>query len=206
MSQVADPDSLLRTIKQSLHAMMNGVASRSMREKGLAYRVNYGVELPRLQAFAGEFAPDAALANALWKEDIRECRLLAPMLMPPKAFAMDLAEEWLQRLRFTEEADALVFYLLRHVGYASDAAFRWLASESEMHRYVALQLLTRLLAAGAVMTTRDAHEFLDQASAQTQGGPLHLQRAAWRAIERFADQGMPQARLASAILRRRDGI
>ena len=38
----------LRFIKQSLRGMMNGVLSQSMREKGLTYKVNFGVEMPRL--------------------------------------------------------------------------------------------------------------------------------------------------------------
>ncbi|MBR1889995.1 MAG: DNA alkylation repair protein [Alloprevotella sp.] len=190
----------LRTIKQSLHAMMNGVASRSMREKGLIYRINYGVELPRLQAFATTFTPDAGLAGLLWKEDIRECRLLAPMLMPEEAFAEDLAEEWVLQLRFPEEADVLVFYLLRRMNYASNVAFRWLAAEEDLLRYTALQILTRLLTEGFTLTTRDAHEFLDQARAQIQEGPLFLRHAACRAVERFADQGLPQERMAASIL------
>ena len=39
----------LRGVKRDLRAMMNGVASASIREKGLAYKVIFGVELPRLQ-------------------------------------------------------------------------------------------------------------------------------------------------------------
>ena len=38
----------LREIKRALRGMMNGVVSASMREKGLTYKVNFGVELPRL--------------------------------------------------------------------------------------------------------------------------------------------------------------
>ena len=42
----------MRFIKQSLRGMMNGVLSQSMREKGLTYKVNFGVEMPRLCYFA----------------------------------------------------------------------------------------------------------------------------------------------------------
>ena len=60
---------------------MNGPVSQSMREKGLAYKVNFGVELPRLREMAEEWPHNYELAAALWKENIRECRLLAGMLM-----------------------------------------------------------------------------------------------------------------------------
>lgn len=93
----ADLPSLLRYIKRSLHGMMNGVASASMRQKGLQYKVNFGVELPRLQAWAAELPHTYELAAALWKEDIRECRLLAAMLMPVERFDTELAQVWWSR-------------------------------------------------------------------------------------------------------------
>lgn len=36
----------LKTIKQSFRSMMNGPASASMRDKGMAYKINWGVALP----------------------------------------------------------------------------------------------------------------------------------------------------------------
>ena len=82
----------VRTIKREFHLMMNGVVSQSMREKGIAYRTNFGVELPRLQQFSATLPHTSALASALWKEQVRECRLLATMLMPSSEFEADMAE------------------------------------------------------------------------------------------------------------------
>ena len=82
----------LRMIKRSLRGVMNGPVSASMREKGLNYKIIFGVELPRLQAMANEFPHTYELAAALWKENIRECRLLAGMLeCPPKVWTSELA-------------------------------------------------------------------------------------------------------------------
>ena len=67
----------VQTIKQELHTYMNGPVSTSLREKGLKYRIIYGVEWNRLNEIAATIGKKAPLANALWKEDIRECRLLA---------------------------------------------------------------------------------------------------------------------------------
>ena len=36
----------LKEIKQSFRLMMNGVASHSMREKGVAYKINWGCANP----------------------------------------------------------------------------------------------------------------------------------------------------------------
>ena len=59
----------IRKIKQELRLSMNGVASAFMRENGLNYKLNFGVEIPRLQNIANEFQPDHDLAQALWKEN-----------------------------------------------------------------------------------------------------------------------------------------
>ncbi len=61
----------LKNIKTQLRLSMNGVASASMREKGLSYKLNFGVELPRLKSIASNYNKDHKLAQALWKENIR---------------------------------------------------------------------------------------------------------------------------------------
>lgn len=192
---------LLREIKQDLHAVMNGPVSQSMRQKGLTYKVNFGVELPRLREFAASLPHTYDLAAALWKEDIRECRLLAGMLMPRDAFSADLADVWMEQMRFTEEVDATVFHLLQYEPYASKKVFEWLASERSLYRYAGYGLLQRLFMQGMRLTTRDAQEFLDHA-----GADLHdekervVQTAAYKALLRFMDQGIPEERMGKKVL------
>ena len=52
----------LKEIKQSFRLMMNGVASHSMREKGVAYKINWGVPIPDLQKMAAEYGKAYDLA------------------------------------------------------------------------------------------------------------------------------------------------
>ena len=40
----------LKEIKTQLRLSMNGAVSQSMREKGLVYKLNFGVELPRIKS------------------------------------------------------------------------------------------------------------------------------------------------------------
>ena len=53
----------IRAIKQELRANMNGIASARMRESGLQYHVNFGIELPRLKQIAAEFEPNHEVAQ-----------------------------------------------------------------------------------------------------------------------------------------------
>ena len=75
---------------------MNGVLSQSLREKGIKYRLIFGVELPRLKGIAAGYEQNHDLAQALWKEDIRECKILAAYLQPAESFDAELADFWKQ--------------------------------------------------------------------------------------------------------------
>lgn len=73
MTELNQPlDDQLREIKRRLRAAMNGILSGTMRKNGVDYRVNFGVDQPRLAEIASEIPHTYKLAAALWKEDIRE--------------------------------------------------------------------------------------------------------------------------------------
>ena len=71
-----------KRIKQSLRLSMNGIVSMHQRRQGLDYKINFGVEIPRLKSIAQEYAQDKELATTLWNDNIRECKLLAIFLLP----------------------------------------------------------------------------------------------------------------------------
>lgn len=189
----------LRHIKRSLRGVMNGPVSASMREKGLTYKVNFGVELPRLQEMAKDFPHTYELAAALWKEDIRECRLLAGMLMPAEAFDAELAEVWVEQMRFTEEAECTVMHLFCRTAWASQKAFEWIASASPMNELCGYLLLARLFMQGAVPTERDAQEYLDQTATALQTGTAAVRLAASKALFKFMDLGPEQEKAGEAL-------
>lgn len=181
----------IREIKKMLRATMNGVLSGSMRQQGLNYRVNFGVDQPRLIELAGEMPHTAALAARLWKEDIRELRLLAPMLMPPDGMDEELALLWIEQLHFAEEAQVLVMHLLCHLPSASGIAFRLVADDRPMSRLVAWLLLGRLFMAKKRPSQRDADELLDHLESElsAHGNDPELQRTALNTLYKFMDLG-----------------
>ena len=134
-------DDQIREIKRRLRAAMNGVLSGSMRQSGIDYRVNFGVDQPRLAEIAAEIPHIYTLAATLWKDNIREMRLLAAMTMPQEDFDEELAMLWVEQLRYAEEAQVLVLHLLQHRPYASSMAFRLVAADTVMPRLVGWLLL-----------------------------------------------------------------
>ena len=77
-----DINDQVKAIKQSFRQMMDGAVAQSMREKGLDYHLNWGATLLRLREKADEIGKNYDLAIALWKENVRECKILATMIMP----------------------------------------------------------------------------------------------------------------------------
>lgn len=84
---------------------MNGAVSQSMREKGLLYKLNFGVELPRIKMIAEGYEKNHDLAQALWKENIRECKIMAAMLQPIDTFYPEIADIWVEDIQNIEIAE-----------------------------------------------------------------------------------------------------
>lgn len=181
---------------------MNGVASALMRESGIDYKLNFGVELPRLQDIARQFPPDHTLAQDLWKENIRECKILATMLQPTETFYPEIADIWVESIRQAELSQQLVMNLLVRMPYASDKAFRWMADERPMFRYTGFLLLARLFMNGAVMNERAELEFLDQAEASLHDESLPVRKATRCALQKYALQSGETAAKAEKIMLR----
>ena len=85
---------LIRNIRTDLRLAMNGVVSSSMRDKGMDYKLNFGVDVPRIKVIAAKYEPNANLAKELWKLDVRELKILSTMLYPLDEFKEKNANEW----------------------------------------------------------------------------------------------------------------
>lgn len=177
----------IRKIKQELRLSMNGVASAFMRENGLNYKLNFGVELPRLQTIAAEFQPNHDLAQALWKENIRECKILAGMLQPVETFYPEIAEIWIENMPNAEIAQLTVMNLFQKLPYASEKAFQWIAREEEMFQLCGYLLLARLFMKGNPLNERAENEFLDQAGAAIRHAEGALKKAIANALIKYEE-------------------
>ena len=176
----------VREIKGKLRLFMNGVLSQSLREKGLKYRLIFGVELPRLREIAAGYEQNHELAQALWKEDIRECKILAAYLQPAETFDPELADFWMESVHNTELADYLCMALFRRLPYASQKAFQWIASDDRMTMYTGFRLMSHLFATlGTEMNERSRNEFVDQAQTALQSDDWLVKQAAQSALERL---------------------
>ncbi len=162
---------IINDIKKELHANMNGVASAHARQTE-DYRVNWGVELPRVRNIADEIAENCIqrnlsqreLAQALWKESTRECKILACMLMPADEFDEEVCDIWAESIHTEEIATMFSLFLMQRLRYASTKAYEWMAREERMLQTCGFLTLCHLMRKYEL--SPDAQEeFLDQAAA-----------------------------------------
>ena len=193
---------MIEKIKADLRAAMNGVAARAIRESGMGYKLVYGVELPRLREIAAEFTPDRRLAQELWQEDIRECKMLAIMLYPLEEFDADIADLWVSQLlpEQAELAQLLCMDLLSRTSYAAEQAFLWMADERPMYQLCGFLILNRLFMQGARLSPDAEAEFLDQAAATWPASYLPLRKAVQNALLRYSEESEEAQHKADSIL------
>ena len=186
----------VKEINRSFRLMMDGVASQSMREKGLNYHVNWGASIPMLKQKAAEIGKDYDLSIALWKENVRECKILATMIMPADVILPEVVDIWMEQTPSQEIAEMASFHLYQHLPFAAEKAYMWIASATETQQLCGFHVLSRIFGRGQEPNERGINEFLDQALAALQGPSLAVRKAALSALLRFADLGLVYERLA----------
>lgn len=191
----------LMNIKRSFRLVMNGPASQSMREKGMGYKLNWGVPFVELKKMATEYGKDYDLAIELWKEDIRECKILATLIMPAEKMLPEITDLWMEQVTTQEMAEMLAFNLLQHVDYAPIIAYQWIADDKPLYMIAGFNLLGRLFANGQQPNERGINEFLDQAGVALQGDNVGVKHAAMNAVMRFCDFGEEYDKIAQNALK-----
>ena len=186
---------MINKIKADLRAAMNGVAAARIRESGMGYRLVYGVEIPRLREIAEGYTPDRHLAQELWGENVRELKMLAIMLFPPKEMYRDRAMMWIDEIRpeQAELAGLLAMHLLAPQEYAADLAFCLIADENEVRQLCGYLTMGRLIMQGAQLAPHAEAELRDQAQTALAADYAPLRRAAANTLARLDTETRPAA-------------
>ena len=196
-----DINQQVKEIKQSFRLMMDGVVASSMRQKGADYKLNWGATLPRLREKADEIGQNYDLAIALWKENVRECKILATMLMPANEILPEVVDIWMEQTESQEVAEQAAFNLYQHLPFAADKAYTWIASDKDLYQLCGFHILSRLFMNGQEPNERGINEFIDQSLAALSGSNLSVRKAALSAIQHFADLGLVYERIAKSALK-----
>lgn len=123
---------------------MNGEVSTAMRKSGLDYKVNFGLDAFSIREVASKYESSVELADKLWMENARECKILATLLHPKEAFTPEKADAWLDQCFLPELVEQLVFNLFQHLPFAPAKTSEWISNVAENRRTGGYTLALRL--------------------------------------------------------------
>lgn len=197
-----DIQAQVKEIKQSFRQMMDGAVAQSMRNKGVDYKLNWGATLPRLREKADEIGKNYDLAIALWKENVRECKILATMVMPADVVLPEVIDIWMEQMPTQEIAEQAAFNLFQYLPYAPEKAYTWMASDKELYQLCGFHILSRLFMNKQEPNERGINEFIDQAIVALHEGSIPVRKAAMACMMRFSELGLVYERIAKSALKK----
>lgn len=151
------PDEILKDIRKRCRLVMNGIASASMRERGLDYKLNFGVSILKIREIASHYTPNSALAEVLWLENTRELKILATLLYPIEAFSKETANRWVVQIPNQEIREQLTMNLLQNLPDAVEIGHDWSNNNNENIRITGYWLITRCIIAKKLIDNIDPY-------------------------------------------------
>lgn len=137
-------EDIIKDIRTRCRMGMNGITSTSMRQKGLSYKVNFGLAIQQIKNLAERYQPDKQLAETLWKEDTRELKILATLLYPVAEFTEETANRWVTTIPNQEIREQVCMNLFQNLPFAEKVAVEWGYNADEDIRTTGYWLVARL--------------------------------------------------------------
>ena len=178
-------DEIIKSIKNDFRLGMNGVISTSMRNKGMDYKIIFGLSLPQLRSLSEKYSHNQEVATRLWSENIRESKLLATMIYPANEMDIEVAKTWIDEIKYSEVADIASMFLFSKLTYAEQLCLEYVNSEKENHIYFAFRLFIRLLINKSGINSTTIEEIKSKAFEHSKSTNIAIASIANDVVERF---------------------
>lgn len=122
----------------------NGEISDQMKQRGVIYKVNWGVSLVQLRELAGQFEPDHLLALKLWNKQWRETMILSALLDEPGKVTEEQMDFRTRNFENTEIAEVYSAHLWPKCNFSYIKALEWCRGKKHIVRYTGVHLMGRL--------------------------------------------------------------
>lgn len=177
---------VIRKIRTDLRLSMNGAVSSSMRDKGIDYRMNFGVGIPRIYQISEKYKQDKELAETLWNDDVRELKILATLLYPINQFNKELAMSWIVEINDQELREQLCKNLLQNLIYANELVEESIKNSIDYIRSTGYWLFARLCITKAdTLEKINSDELLHNAISDLDSQSMLLRQAALNALKYY---------------------
>jgi len=138
----------LEWVKAQVRLHMNGAASSQMEERGIKYRVNYGVALPHLKQLAKKIPVGYELAQRLWFLQIRETMLLAALTVSEKDMTQQRCIEWGEKIDNKDLVERSAMLLWSRIDGLDEVLDKWLNEGDQYLKATAFYTIGRKLQLG----------------------------------------------------------
>ncbi|MDD3787982.1 MAG: DNA alkylation repair protein [Petrimonas sp.] len=197
---MTDKDAIIKQIRADLRLAMDGVVSSSMREKGMDYKMNFGVNIPKIRLISRNYTAGKDLAETLWRTDVRELKILATLLYPVDEFTPETAEKWAREIPNQEIREQICMNLLQTLSFAGTLVNEWVFSSDEQLRTTGYWLFARVaITRSDAVRKINTEEMVNKAIEDVSSASVFLYQAALSALK-FAGRGSKA--LAGEILDR----
>jgi 3-methyladenine DNA glycosylase AlkD len=177
---------IIKKIRTDLRLSMNGAVSSSMRDKGIKYRLNFGVGVPRINQISEKYKQDMDLAETLWSDDVRELKILATLLYPIEQFSKELAMSWIVEIKDQELREQLCKNLLQNLTFSNELVEECTKNSIEYIRSTGYWLFARLCITKAETLEKINSDLLIQnAITDLNGQSMLLRQSALNTLKYF---------------------
>ena len=114
-----------KKVIQQLRAHANPANAAGMARFGIHTTKALGVSIPMIRRLAREIGRDHLLALELWKSEVHEARILAPLLDDPEQVTEAQMESWILDVDSWDVCDQLCSNLFDRVPWAYEKAQAW---------------------------------------------------------------------------------
>ena len=182
----------IQEIRRKLYLLRDGASSASMREKGVDYKLNFGVPGGKLKELASEYAPDPELTEQLWQENTRELKLLALMIQEPSEFKN--ADNWVQSINNVELAEQSALHLFSKIPEASSKAAQWIQSNNLYTRITGFRVYMRLFMSSYSLEGEAYDRYFRALFEALNNDSALLRSAALNSLKHFGKQSLLRAK------------
>jgi hypothetical protein len=146
-----EEERMFQEILSKIKPLQNCEVVKSMQNRGLNYKVNFGVSIPLLREMALNYKNNHLLALKLWNKQWRETMILATLLEESGEVTQNQMDFWVKNLQSIEIAEQAAMNLFSRTGFAYKKAFEYCLGKKLFIKIVGLLMIGRL-----ALTDREA--------------------------------------------------
>jgi hypothetical protein len=183
---------LISQIRKKVFLARDGANVDSLRQRGINYKMVYGVPIITLRKIAANYFPDKEIADILWKEDNRELKIISTLTQDPDSF--EDANQWVDEINNLELAEQATMNLFCKLPDAIRLAKNWVQSDKLYVKNCGFLLYTRLFSQNIPINGEDTVIYFDSVNEALNSESLLLQNTALTSLKRLGRQSVLHAK------------